>query len=68
MAAREFQHLVRRMRHWQREFFKSRGRTALQQAKDLERRVDEVLVHYGLEPEPTLYDQIPEQKTKESHS
>lgn len=39
----EFKDLVRRMRTKQKEYFRTRDSTVLNESKDLERRVDEVL-------------------------
>ena len=41
MDARQFFELVRRMRAYQREYFKNRRKSDLQQSKILERKVDE---------------------------
>lgn len=41
MDARQFFERVKIMRHFQKEYFKTRSRTALQQSKALEREIDE---------------------------
>ena len=40
MDARQFFERVKIMRHFQKEYFKTRSRTALQQSKALEREID----------------------------
>lgn len=41
MNNRQFFERVKMMRHFQKEYFKTRSRTALQQSKALEREIDE---------------------------
>lgn len=41
MDARQFFERVKIMRHFQKEYFKKRTRTALQQSKALEREIDQ---------------------------
>lgn len=41
MDGRQFFERVKMMRHFQKEYFKTRRRTALQQSKALEREIDE---------------------------
>lgn len=41
MDGRQFFERVKMMRHFQKEYFKTRSRTALQQSKALEREIDE---------------------------
>ncbi len=41
MDARQFFERVKTMRHFQKEYFRTRSRTALQQSKALEREIDE---------------------------
>lgn len=41
MDGRQFFERVKIMRHFQKEYFKTRSRTALQQSKALEREIDE---------------------------
>lgn len=40
MDAKQFFERVKIMRHFQKEYFKTRSRTALQQSKALEREID----------------------------
>lgn len=40
MDSRQFFERVKMMRHFQKEYFKTRSRTALQQSKALEREID----------------------------
>jgi len=41
---REFAELVSEMRHWQREFFRSRGMDALRKSRAAEKAVDKRLL------------------------
>ena len=43
MSYEQFRRLVKDMREWQREYFKTRSKTALSESKRLERLVDEAL-------------------------
>ena len=43
MSYEDFRRLVKDMREWQREYFKTRSKTALSESKRLERLVDEAL-------------------------
>lgn len=40
MTPDQFVNIVRLMRHWQREFFRTRSQEALERSKDLEAKVD----------------------------
>lgn len=56
MTIRELADLVGEMRHWQREFFRTRNQDALAKSKSLERRVDETLAAIR-SPQRGLFDQ-----------
>lgn len=43
MSDEELIALVRELRHWQRDFFKTKSREALNKSMELERRVDKEL-------------------------
>lgn len=50
----KFIRLVRQMRQWQRSYFRTRSQEALENAKDLEFRVDAFISKETAEP--TLFD------------
>lgn len=43
MSYEQFRELVKDMRKWQKEYFKTRSKTALSESKRLEKQVDEAL-------------------------
>lgn len=43
MSYEQFRELVKAMRQWQREYFRTRSKTALSESKRLEKLVDEAL-------------------------
>ena len=43
MSYEQFRELVKAMRQWQREYFRTRSKTALSDSKRLEKLVDEAL-------------------------
>ena len=43
MSYEQFKELVKAMRQWQKEYFKTRSKTALSESKRLEKLVDEAL-------------------------
>ena len=64
MDARQFFELVRRMRAYQREYFKNRRKSDLQQSKILESKVDEeikrveaiVALPDAIQKQPSMFD------------
>lgn len=59
MNAQDFFNLVAKMRHMQKEYFKTRDIAVLQNSKSLEKRVDEEIERVRLilkqRQEPTLF-------------
>ena len=59
MNAQDFFNLVAKMRHMQKEYFKTRDIAVLQKSKSLEKRVDEEIERVRLilkqRQEPTLF-------------
>lgn len=56
MTIEEFARLVDRLRHAQKEFFRTRSDSALEDAKALERRVDEAIENILNSQQKTLFD------------
>lgn len=56
MIIEEFARLVDRCRHAQKEFFRTRSDSALEDAKSLEKRVDEAVEKILNSRQKTLFD------------
>lgn len=54
MTLVQFANLVSEMRHWQKEYFRTRNQFTLEEAMKLERKVDTVLTQ--VLSQPTLFD------------